>query len=141
MKRIKTAKGRKPSSTRWLERQLNDPYVKRAKAENYRSRAAFKLLELDETRKTAERELEINATQKERMADLEADRDALLASLMDIAPMALDSLTPEERRRFYRLLGLRVIAYPDRALEVEFGDGLSIREKETVQGRCSASAA
>ena len=48
MKRIKTAKGRKPSSTRWLERQLNDPYVKRAKAENYRSRAAFKLLELDE---------------------------------------------------------------------------------------------
>jgi 23S rRNA (uridine2552-2'-O)-methyltransferase len=48
VKRIKTARGRKPSSTRWLERQLNDPYVKRAKAENYRSRAAFKLLELDE---------------------------------------------------------------------------------------------
>ena len=48
MKRIRTAKGRKPSSTRWLERQLNDPYVKRAKAENYRSRAAYKLLELDE---------------------------------------------------------------------------------------------
>jgi 23S rRNA (uridine2552-2'-O)-methyltransferase len=48
VKRIRTAKGRKPSSTRWLERQLNDPYVKRAKAENYRSRAAYKLLELDE---------------------------------------------------------------------------------------------
>lgn len=48
MKRIRTAKGRKPSSTRWLERQLNDPYVRRAKAENYRSRAAFKLIELDE---------------------------------------------------------------------------------------------
>jgi 23S rRNA (uridine2552-2'-O)-methyltransferase len=48
MKRIRTAKGRKVSSTRWLERQLNDPYVKRAKAENYRSRAAFKLIELDE---------------------------------------------------------------------------------------------
>jgi 23S rRNA (uridine2552-2'-O)-methyltransferase len=46
--RVKTAKGRKVSSTRWLERQLNDPYVKRAKAEGYRSRAAFKLLELDE---------------------------------------------------------------------------------------------
>jgi 23S rRNA (uridine2552-2'-O)-methyltransferase len=46
--RLKTAKGRKVSSTRWLERQLNDPYVKRAKAENYRSRAAYKLLELDE---------------------------------------------------------------------------------------------
>ena len=48
MKRLKSAKGRKVSSTRWLERQLNDPYVKRAKAENYRSRAAYKLIELDE---------------------------------------------------------------------------------------------
>lgn len=48
MKHIRTARGRKISSTRWLERQLNDPYVKRAKAENYRSRAAYKLLELDE---------------------------------------------------------------------------------------------
>ncbi|MFL6730019.1 MAG: RlmE family RNA methyltransferase [Sphingomicrobium sp.] len=48
VKRLKTAKGRKVSSTRWLERQLNDAYVKRAKAENYRSRAAYKLLELDE---------------------------------------------------------------------------------------------
>ena len=48
MTRLKTAKGRKVSSTRWLQRQLNDPYVKRAKAENYRSRAAYKLIELDE---------------------------------------------------------------------------------------------
>ena len=48
LKHIRTAKGRKISSTRWLERQLNDPYVKRARAENYRSRAAYKLLELDE---------------------------------------------------------------------------------------------
>ena len=48
MKHIRTAKGRKISSTRWLERQLNDPYVKRAKADNYRSRAAYKLIELDE---------------------------------------------------------------------------------------------
>jgi 23S rRNA (uridine2552-2'-O)-methyltransferase len=46
--RVKTSRGRTPQSTRWLERQLNDPYVKRAKAEGYRSRAAYKLLELDE---------------------------------------------------------------------------------------------
>jgi 23S rRNA (uridine2552-2'-O)-methyltransferase len=46
--RVKTAKGRKVGSTRWLERQLNDPYVKRARAEGYRSRAAYKLIELDE---------------------------------------------------------------------------------------------
>jgi 23S rRNA (uridine2552-2'-O)-methyltransferase len=47
-KRVRTARGRTASSTRWLERQLNDPYVRRAKAEDYRSRAAYKLLELDE---------------------------------------------------------------------------------------------
>ncbi|MEM6547224.1 MAG: RlmE family RNA methyltransferase [Pseudomonadota bacterium] len=46
--RVKTAKGRKLGSTRWLQRQLNDPYVHRAKADGYRSRAAFKLLELDD---------------------------------------------------------------------------------------------
>lgn len=46
--RVKTAKGRKIGSTRWLERQLNDPYVKQAKADGYRSRAAYKLIELDE---------------------------------------------------------------------------------------------
>ena len=46
--RVRTAKGRRPSSTRWIERQLNDPYVRRAKAEGYRSRAAYKLAELDE---------------------------------------------------------------------------------------------
>ncbi len=46
--RVRTARGRTPQSTRWLERQLNDPYVKRAKAEGYRSRAAYKLIELDE---------------------------------------------------------------------------------------------
>lgn len=46
--RVKTARGRKLSSTRWLERQLNDPYVKRAKADGYRGRAAYKILELDD---------------------------------------------------------------------------------------------
>ncbi|HEX9647460.1 MAG TPA: RlmE family RNA methyltransferase [Alphaproteobacteria bacterium] len=46
--RVKTAKGRKTSSTRWLQRQLNDPYVVRAKAEGYRSRAAYKLIEIDD---------------------------------------------------------------------------------------------
>ena len=45
--RLKTARGRKTSSTRWLERQLNDPYVRAAREAGYRSRAAFKLIELD----------------------------------------------------------------------------------------------
>lgn len=46
--KVKTARGRKLSSTRWLERQLNDPYVQRARAEGYRGRAAFKISELDD---------------------------------------------------------------------------------------------
>ncbi len=46
--KVKSARGRKLSSTRWLERQLNDPYVRRARDEGYRGRAAFKILELDD---------------------------------------------------------------------------------------------
>jgi 23S rRNA (uridine2552-2'-O)-methyltransferase len=46
--KVRTARGRRLSSTRWLERQLNDPYVKRARAEGYRGRAAFKIIELDD---------------------------------------------------------------------------------------------
>ena len=46
--RVRTSRGRTPQSNKWLERQLNDPYVRKAKAEGYRSRAAYKLIELDE---------------------------------------------------------------------------------------------
>jgi 23S rRNA (uridine2552-2'-O)-methyltransferase len=46
--RVKTARRRKASSTRWLQRQLNDPYVAKAKRRGYRSRAAFKLIEIDD---------------------------------------------------------------------------------------------
>lgn len=46
--RLKSRRGRSTSSARWLERQLNDPYVKRAQLEGWRARAAFKLIELDE---------------------------------------------------------------------------------------------
>ena len=46
--KVKTARGRKISSKLWIERQINDPYVREAKIKGYRSRAAFKLIELDE---------------------------------------------------------------------------------------------
>ncbi|HSE78004.1 MAG TPA: RlmE family RNA methyltransferase [Alphaproteobacteria bacterium] len=46
--RLKTAKGRSPSSQRWLGRQLNDPFVAEAKRKGYRARAAFKLIEIDD---------------------------------------------------------------------------------------------
>lgn len=51
MKKIKTARGRKISSIKWIERQLTDPYVAKAKKEGYRSRAAYKLIEIDEKTK------------------------------------------------------------------------------------------
>lgn len=46
--KVKTARGRRLSSKLWLERQLNDPYVQRARAEGYRGRAAYKIMELDD---------------------------------------------------------------------------------------------
>lgn len=46
--RVKTARGRKVSSTKWLQRQINDPYVKEAQKRGYRSRATFKILEINE---------------------------------------------------------------------------------------------
>jgi len=46
--RVKSARGRRASSTRWLQRQLNDPYVTRAQNEGYRGRAAFKIMEIDD---------------------------------------------------------------------------------------------
>ena len=45
--KVKSAKGRTTSSTRWLQRQLNDPFVKEARLQGFRSRSAFKLVEID----------------------------------------------------------------------------------------------
>jgi 23S rRNA (uridine2552-2'-O)-methyltransferase len=53
--RVKTGKGRSLSSKTWLERQLNDPYVARAKREGYRSRAAYKLIEIDDKHRLLKR--------------------------------------------------------------------------------------
>lgn len=57
--RVKTAKRRKTSSAKWLERQLNDPYVAQAKRDGYRSRAAYKLLEIDEKHKLLKKGMRI----------------------------------------------------------------------------------
>ncbi|MFG1294659.1 RlmE family RNA methyltransferase [Xanthobacter variabilis] len=57
--RVKTARGRTTSSQKWLQRQLNDPYVARAKREGWRSRAAFKLIEMDEKAKLLKKGMRI----------------------------------------------------------------------------------
>jgi len=62
----------------------------------------FRLSEFDSTRAAAERELEALHVHEERVAELEKNRDALLSSLMSMAPEALYALKPEERRQVYR---------------------------------------
>lgn len=57
--RVKTARRRKVSSQRWLERQLNDPYVARSKEEGYRARSAYKLLEIDDRFKLLKRGMRV----------------------------------------------------------------------------------
>jgi len=57
--RVKSARGRKISSTLWLQRQLNDPYVKLAKAEGYASRAAYKMIEIDDRFKLLKKGLRV----------------------------------------------------------------------------------
>jgi hypothetical protein len=61
---------------------------------------------------------------------------------MSMVPEALDTLTSEERRQVYKILKLRVSAYPDGSLEVSgaFGEGLSVCEMKTAQARCSGLA-
>jgi len=65
--RVKMTRKRTPASARWLERQLNDPYVAQARREGYRSRAAYKLIEIDDKHKLLKR--------GERIIDLGAAPD------------------------------------------------------------------
>ena len=83
------------------------------------------LSELDETRKTAERELEALRGRQERMEQMERDRDILLDEYARMAPEALDALTPEERRQVYGMLRIRAVVRIDGTLEVSgtFGEG------------------
>ena len=93
--RLKSRKPRKVSSQRWLERQLNDPYVAQAKKEGYRSRAAFKLVELDDKfhflRKGA-RVLDLGAApggwSQVALARIGAGGKLVAADILEMAPIA-----------------------------------------------------
>jgi site-specific DNA recombinase len=76
------------------------------------------LAELEETRAVAERELEALENRRERIEQLEHDKDALLASLEGAVPEALDSLSSEARNRIYKMLSLKVEALPDEPLKL-----------------------
>ena len=91
-----------------------------------------KLAELEETRKTAEKELETLKHRQKHFEELERDKDAVLETYARMAPEALEALTPDERHQFYKMLRLRVIAYPDRSLEVSgvFGEEVDVCKLE-----------
>lgn len=115
--RVKTAKGRKTSSTRWLQRQLNDPYVEAAKRRGYRSRAAFKLIGIDDKcglLKEGARVLDLGAAPGgwSQVAVERAGAGNVFA--VDILPMEpvpgaqtlqLDFLEPDAPERIRALLG------------------------------------
>ena len=118
--RLKTARQRTPSQQRWLERQLNDPYVARAKAEGWRSRAAYKLIEIDERYrilKPGQRVVDLGAapggwTQVavERVKAIEGRGQVAAIDILDMEALAgasilhLDFLDPSAPARLRALL-------------------------------------
>ena len=119
--RLKTARKRTLSSQKWLERQLNDPYVARAKREGYRSRAAFKLLEIDDKYhllKPGQRVVDLGAAPggwsqiaAARVGSLNGKGRVVGIDLLEIEPMPgvefiqLDFLDESAPQRLIDLLG------------------------------------
>ena len=119
--RVKTARKRTASSQRWLERQLNDPFVERAKREGYRSRAAYKLLELDDKHrlfKPGQRVVDLGAAPggwsqiaARRVGSLEGKGRVVgidllpIESLPGVEFIELDFLDPHAPERLTDLLG------------------------------------
>jgi 23S rRNA (uridine2552-2'-O)-methyltransferase len=120
--RVKSARGRTTSSQRWLERQLNDPYVVRAKAEGFRSRADCKMRELDEKYKflkAGQRIVDLGAAPggwsqvaARRIGLARSDRATIVGiDILPVDPMPaahfieLDFLAPEAPERLKALLG------------------------------------
>ena len=91
------------------------------------------LAQLEETHGTVRRELESLSQRREKIVELEHDRNALLESYVGMVPEALDSLTPQERHQIYKMLRLRVVAGADTKIEATgaFSD-VSICTPETL---------
>lgn len=115
--RLKTGKNRSVSSKRWLERQLNDPYVARAKREGMRSRAAYKLAEIDDKHrilKANARVVDLGAAPggwSEIAAQRVGKGRVVAIDVLDMAPLAgvaflqLDFLDPDAPARLKTMLG------------------------------------
>jgi hypothetical protein len=99
-----------------------------------------KLADLQEFRETAKRELAAIEGRKQRLEELERDRDVLMERYAEVVPGSLDALTAEERHQLYKMVRLEVVALPDKSLEVrgaiagvgEGQDGLGIGDPNRV---------
>jgi site-specific DNA recombinase len=125
----------------WLER-ISTADAKRARYQDMTAEGLIgfddlrgRLVELDETRATAKRELTAIRERQSRVERLEADREALLEHYAGLVPEALDALTAEERHDLYKLLRLEVKVYPDEAVEVSgvLGREPAFTSEETVR--------
>jgi hypothetical protein len=94
-----------------------------------------KIAQLEEGRSMAECELEALKKSRERMEQLEQDKDALLESYTQMAPEMLHDLSPQERHQVYKMLRLEVTLYPDYEVEVTgaMGGGLAMCKAETLR--------
>jgi site-specific DNA recombinase len=113
-------------ATAWLEK-LSEVNHKRAAFQDMAAEGLItfdelraKLAALEETREIAECELAVLKGQRDSLEQMELDKDAVLEHYVTLAPEALDGLNPEERRRLYNMLRLRVFVYPDEPPEVEW---------------------
>ncbi len=95
-----------------------------------------KLASLEETRQLARRELDLLQERRERLQDLEQDKNTLLEHYAGMIPGALNDLAPEERHHVYKMLRLRILVHPDGILEVSgtFSDGLELSEYGLTPG-------
>jgi hypothetical protein len=100
---------------------------------------AAELAELDETRETAERELEAARARSETLERLQHDRNTMLESYARMAKEALETLTPEERHRIYKLLRLNVYARSDWPLEIQGVFANTAEEREADLSSCKPS--
>ncbi len=97
-----------------------------------------KLASLEETRKTAERELTILRSHQERLAELERDKETVLEYYAAIAPEALASLSSEERKQLYKMLRLKAVQYSDGSVEAEVS-GVPIPNLSAMENTCSGT--
>ncbi len=132
----------------WL-RNLTEADGKRARFQDMAAEGLItfdelraKLINLDEARKAAERELNLLQDRVEHIEALQQDKATVLAFLKDTLPKSLDEATPEERHQLYKMLRIRVTAKVDGYLELkgEFSGRLSVCTSEATRARSAEHA-